>query len=405
MKCGLLGRKLGHSYSPAIHCMLGDYSYGLYEVEPEELEGFLRCEDFAGLNVTMPYKEQIIPYLDALSDSARRLGAVNTIVRQPDGRLVGYNTDYAGFSYLLDQSGISVSGKKALVLGSGGAGKTVKAVLEDAGAQAVIISRTGESNYGNLELHSDAAVLVNATPVGMYPNNGCAPVDLQQFPRLEGVFDLIYNPARTALLLQAEALGVKAHGGLEMLVAQAWEASHLFTGKALSPARIRQICERIRKTAGNVILIGMPGCGKTTLGKHLAERLGRPFADTDVLIEAKAGLPIPDIFDKHGEEHFRTLETQILQEAGKQSGLVIACGGGVVTRAENYPLLHQNGVILWLRRPVERLPVEGRPLSQSGDLDAMSQARYPMYAHFADHILDIDLSPEAALQRILEVLQ
>ncbi len=318
---------------------------------------------------------------------------------------MGHNTDYSGFARLLQSSGLEVAGRKALVLGSGGAGKTVKAVLEDLGARAVIISRTGENNYDNLELHLDAAILVNATPVGMYPNNGEAPVELRQFPRLEAVFDLIYNPQRTALLLQAESLGLKAYCGLEMLVAQAWEAGCLFTNTALSPALIPQVLRQIQNAMRNVILIGMPGCGKTTLGKRLAEKLGRPFADTDALIEAKAGLPIPVIFEKYGEAHFRALETQVLRAVGKQSGLVIACGGGIVTREENYPALHQNGVLIWLQRPVDQLPVAGRPLSQKDDLAAMARTRYPMYARFADHTVGNGQPIEDTLQAILEVLQ
>ncbi len=404
MICGLLGRTLSHSYSPAIHGQLGDYPYSLFEVEPEQLEAFLKTGSFTGLNVTIPYKTAVIPHLDTLSDTARRLGAVNTVVRQPDGTLWGDNTDYFGFAYLLNQSGMEISGKKALVLGSGGAGKTVKAVLEDMGAQVILISRGGPDHYGNLEKHRDASLLVNATPVGMYPDTGLSPVDLRCFPRLEGVFDLIYNPFRTALVLQAEQLGISARSGLEMLVAQAWKAGSLFTGEALPQKRISEVSENIRREMENIILIGMPGCGKSTVGRLLAQQTGRRFADTDVLILEQAKMSVPEIFEKHGQIHFRQLETRVLQEAGKKSGLVIACGGGVVTREENYPLLRQNGVIVWLHRELACLSTQGRPLSQGTDIKKMYDIRRPMYERFADLSVHNDRTPEETVQRITEVL-
>ncbi len=404
MICGLLGRKLSHSYSPAIHGQLGDYPYSLFEVEPEQLERFLKTGNFTGLNVTIPYKTAVIPYLDAMSDTARRLGAVNTLVRQPNGTLMGDNTDYFGFAYSVNKSGITVFGKKALVLGSGGAGKTVKAVLEDMGAQVTLIARGGPDHYGNFEKHRDASLLVNATPVGMYPDTGLSLVDLRCFPRLEGVFDLIYNPFRTALLLQAEQLGIPARSGLEMLVAQAWKASSLFTGEMIPQERISQVYEMIRREMENIILIGMPGCGKSTVGKLLAQKTGRRFVDTDFLIEEQAKMSIPEIFEKHGQAHFRALETRVLQEAGKKSGLVIACGGGVVTREENYTLLRQNGVIVWLHRELACLPTQGRPLSQGADLKKMYNIRRPMYEHFADLTVRNDRTPEETVQRITEVL-
>lgn len=398
MKCGLLGRKLGHSYSPAIHSHFGDYPYDLYEKEPEELEDFLRKGDFTGLNVTMPYKEAVIPYLDELTPIARKLGAINTIVRR-DGKLVGHNTDYFGFRHLLEQSGLAFAGKKCLLLGSGGASKTARAVLTETGAEVVVISRNGENNYGNLQLHADAAFLVNTTPVGMYPNTGVSPVDLAFFPRLEGVVDVIYNPAQPRLLLDAEAMGIPCWGGLAMLVAQAKEAAEWFTGTPLPDSQISRVHGLLKRKMENIILIGMPGCGKSTLGSLLAQATGKCFVDADEEIEKLAKKCIPDIFSQDGEDGFRALETRVLEELGKQSGLVIATGGGCVTRAENYPLLHQNGTIFWLQREIRKLPTDGRPLSV--DLEAMYQTRKPLYAQFADHVIDNNGSLKDTISQIV----
>ena len=404
MKCGLLGRKLGHSYSPQIHSQLGTYGYFLFEKEPDELEEFLKCGDFSGLNVTIPYKKTVIPYLSQLSPVAKRLGAVNTIVRR-DGMLIGHNTDYFGFQSMVSQCGLDVRGKKVLVLGSGGASNTAVAVLEELGANAVVISRTGENNYHNLFLHADAAVIVNATPVGMYPHVGVSPVDLSLFSQLEGVLDIIYNPARTQLLLDAENRGIVAMNGLWMLVAQAKESAEWFTNSSISNDIIQEIHRDLRLKMENIILIGMPGSGKSTVGKHLAEQLGKHFIDADSAIVKKAGMSIPDIFAQHGEEGFRIIETEVLAELGKRSGLVIATGGGCVTREENFPLLHQNGTIICLNRDLASLPTDGRPLSQTGHLEEMYRIRKPMYIRFADHHIDCNDSPEAAVAQILQILE
>ncbi len=385
MICGLLGRKLGHSYSPSIHRQLG-YDYVLVEKEPEELETYLKEGAFTGLNVTMPYKKAVIPYLDAITETAKKLGAVNTIVRRADGSLLGHNTDYFGFSYMLKQSGIPVSGKTALVLGSGGACATVCAVLRELGARVTVISRRGEHNYNNLDL--GASLIVNTTPVGMYPDTGISPVDLSRFSRLEAVLDVVYNPTRTALLLQAEALGIPHLGGLSMLVAQAWESAKWFTGRALAEEDIRRVLTVLEQETQNIILIGMPGCGKSTAGEALAKELGRKFMDVDRYIEAKSGMSIPEIFQIHGQTYFRNLETDALADLCKQSGLVIACGGGVVTQSRNYPLLHQNGKILWLQRDLAKLPTQGRPLSQQTSPEEMYAQRFPLYEHFADRTVD-----------------
>lgn len=405
MKCGLLGRKLGHSYSPQIHGMLGDYSYDLFEKEPEQLASFLKDGDFTGINVTIPYKKDVIPYLDELSPAARKIGSVNTIIRRSDGSLFGHNSDYFGFVSLVRHSGIAVEGRKVLVLGSGGTSNMVVTALRDLGAAPVVISRSGENNYDNLHLHSDSSVIVNATPVGMYPNTGVSPIDLRRFPALKGVLDVIYNPAKTQLLLDAEELGIPHENGLWMLVAQAKEASEYFTGKHLSDDVISSIHRVLSAQMKNIVLIGMPGCGKSTIGSLLAQKLGRTFVDADEEIIRLAGKPIPDIFAQDGEEAFRQWEIAALGQLGKQSGLVIATGGGCVTRASNYPALHQNGSIVWLERDLSLLPTEGRPLSQSNRLEEMHAVRKPLYKAFADVRVNNVGTPEETVTEILSKLE
>ncbi len=400
MRCGLLGHKLSHSYSPQIHRALGDYPYLLFEVEPETVEDFLRDGDFTGINVTIPYKKAVLPYCSDLSEQARRLGAVNTVIRRLDGSLWGHNTDYFGFSQMIAESGLSVSGKKVLVLGSGGASVTAVAVLEDLGARVVVISRNGVNNYSNLHLHFDAQVIINATPVGMYPNNGQSPLDITVFPNLQGVLDLIYNPARTKLLLDAEKLGLVTQNGLYMLVAQAKESAEYFLGKSVADGQICQVYRLLQHEMENIVLVGMPGSGKTTVGKLLAEKLHRRFIDTDEIIRKQLGCSIVDFFAQNGEEAFRNMEAQIIRQLGKESGLVIATGGGCVTREENYGYLHQNGKIVWLKRDISSLPTDGRPLSQAGSLEAMYYVREPFYRRFSDISVD-NLTPQQAVDTII----
>ncbi|MCI5994207.1 MAG: shikimate kinase [Clostridiales bacterium] len=405
LRCGLLGRTLGHSYSPAIHAELGDYEYKLYEKEPQELAAFLQSGEFDALNVTIPYKKDVMAYCAALSPAARRIGSVNTLVRRKDGTLYGDNTDADGFAYMVKTSGVGVAGKKALVFGSGGASVTACDVLKTLGASSVtVISRSGPDNYENLDRHADAEILVNTTPVGMYPKNGASPVDLTKFPNCCGVFDVVYNPARTALLLQAEKLGVRHAGGLPMLVAQARRASELFTGSQIADAEIVRIERKLAREMQNIVLVGMPGCGKSVVGAALAKRLGRPLLDSDALVTQTTQTPIPEFFRMQGEGAFRALETQALRELGKRSGAVIATGGGSVLREENYDLLHQNGVIVWLRRELSALPIDGRPVSQSVALDELYRTREPRYRRFADCIVDNCGSVDDAVNKIMEAL-
>ena len=403
MRCGLLGEHLTHSYSPQIHALLGDYSYELFEVAPEKLGEFLQAGEFDGLNVTIPYKRAVIPYCAELSAAAREMGSVNTLLRRPDGTLYGDNTDLDGFRWLLARGGGIRPGEKALVLGTGGASQTVQAVLRAAGAEVAVLSRRGESNYATLPRHADARLVVNATPVGMYPNNGARLIDLAQLPQCRCVLDLIYNPARTRLLLDAAARGIRCENGLSMLVAQAKRAAELFTGRDIPDAACTDILRRMEAQMHNLILVGMPGSGKTTVGSLLAVSLGRPFYDADGEIEKKLGCSIPAFFAQRGEAAFRAVETEVLAELGKRSGCVIATGGGGVTRGENYDLLHQNGEIIWLRRSLTELPVEGRPVSQSRSLPELYRERESAYRRFADFCVENEATPEAAVEKIKEL--
>ena len=404
LRCGLLGETLGHSYSPMIHHQLGDYDYRLFEIPRDALDAFLESGDWDGLNVTIPYKKAVVPYCGALSEAAAKLQSVNTLVRRPDGTLYGDNTDLYGFLYMVRRSGIQPAGKKALVLGSGGASVTVKAALEQLGASVTVISRSGPDNYANLDRHADARIIANTTPVGMYPHNGAAAVDLRQFPHCEGVLDIVYNPARTALLLQAEELGIPCAGGLSMLVAQARRSSELFTGAVMDDGVLERVERSVQGRLRNIVLIGMPGSGKTTIAAALSRTLGREAVEADDLISQKAGMSIPEIFAQSGEEGFRALETEVLAEQGKRSGIILSTGGGCVTRPENYPLLHQNGVIFCLTRALSKLPTDGRPISQSTDLAQLYARREPLYRRFADVMVSNDSAPEDTLQTIMEVL-
>ena len=404
-RCGLIGEKLGHSFSPAIHGKLADYEYRLYELSPEQVGPFLEKKEYDGLNVTIPYKKTVIPYCDELTEAARSIGSVNTIVKRPDGTLLGHNTDYDGFLWLLKNAGADVKGKKALVLGTGGASVTVQAALRDLGASpVVVISRSGEDNYDNLDCHADAKILVNATPVGMYPKAGVSPVDLALFPALEGVFDVVYNPAKTQLLLEAEKRGIPCANGLGMLVAQAKAAAEYFDGRPIGDEAVYSIKTELERNTRNIMLIGMPGSGKSTVGAALAASLNRKLVDVDERIVELAGCSIPEIFARDGEEGFRRIEHQALCQVSQESGLVIATGGGVVTRQENFDPMRQNSLIVWLLRDLSLLPRDGRPLSQKNSLTEMFRVREPMYRAAADCIADNNGSVEDTVKQILEAM-
>ena len=406
MVYGLLGRTLRHSYSPQIHALLGDYEYRLFEVEPQDLEAFLKKREFGGINVTIPYKKDVLPYLSGISDNAKRIGAVNTIIVKEDGGLYGDNTDYDGFLCLVQKSGFQVKGKKALVLGTGGASLPISAVLSDLGAREVVfISRSGENNYQNLSRHADADFIVNTTPVGMYPNNLKAPLSLSEFPNLSGVLDIVYNPQKTKLILDAERLGIPAYSGLLMLVAQGKRAAELFLGHDIPDSETDRIFKKLSTEMQNIVLVGMPGCGKTTVGKALAEQLNRPFFDADEEILKRTGKSAEAWIEACGEAVFRQKETEVLESLCKQSGTVIATGGGAVTVPENADILQQNSIVFFINRDVSALPVEGRPLSKATALSEMYEVRLPLYRSVCDKEIAADGSVQAVVRRILEELQ
>ncbi len=403
-KFGLLGEKLEHSFSPQIHRMLGDYEYSLYEVPADSFDGFMKQNDLDGFNVTIPYKQAVIPYCGRLSDIAERTGSVNTIIKNSDGTYFGDNTDYAGFLSIMKQSKQAWHGKKALVLGSGGASKTVNAVLEDLGTSTVItVSRNDKSNYCNISDHYDATLIVNTTPVGRFPNNGESLVDLSLFDQCEFVVDLIYNPLQTKLLLQAKKLGISSSNGLLMLAEQARKTSELFTGTAIPEKISYDIQKVIERQIKNIILIGMPGCGKSTIGKYLSEITGRQFVDTDCIIEQKTHRKIPDIFLESGEACFRAIETEVLADVCKESGYVISTGGGVVTVDHNRDLLMQNGTVVLLERDQSKLLSEGRPVSQKKGIDTLYRERMPLYRMWSDMCFK-DEDPRTMAHKIKEAL-
>lgn len=403
---GLLGEHLPHSFSPQIHSALGNKDYTLFEVEPENLDVFMKEHNFKGINVTIPYKKAVIPYLDVISPEAQKIGAVNTI-KVKYGKLYGDNTDYFGFKYMVEKSGITIHNKKALVLGSGGASLTVQAVLRDMGAsEIVVLSRNGDNNYVNMYIrHTDAQIIVNTTPVGMYPDNLNTLVDLDRFENLSGVLDVVYNPLKTRLVLDAEQRKIPSSAGLSMLVAQAKKAHEIFFDTIVE----NDVCEQIERSLilqmCNIVLIGMAGCGKSTVGKVLAEKLDKQLVDTDEMIVNTENKPIPEIFAESGEDYFRWCENLAVNIAGREKSQIIATGGGVITRPENYNPLKQNGIIVFINRDADLLPTNGRPLSQMHGVKALYEKRMPLYRQFADIEVDGNGTVEEVADRILREIE
>lgn len=403
-KIYLIGKPLGHSWSPVIHSYLADYSYELKKLEADEVASFLKNGDYDGLNVTIPYKRDVMAFLDEISPEAERIGAVNTIVRK-SGKLCGYNTDYFGFSDLIDSIGIDVKGKKALILGTGGSFHTIRTVLSDRGAREIIpISRSGENNYGNISLHSDADIIINSTPVGMYPKTGVSPVSLDLFPSLSGVLDIVYNPERTELILEAEEKGIPCASGLTMLVSQAKAAAEFFTGDAIDGKIVRDIVEKIRHEKRNIVLIGMPGSGKSSVGKELSKALGRRFVDTDSLITQSTSRTPEEIIRSDGEDAFRRIESEVLSAVSRESSLIIATGGGVVIKDTNRRRMRENGVVVLLDRPLYELTSEGRPLSQKDGVGKLWSDREKFYRSAADITVKTENTPKETADKIIERL-
>ena len=406
MEYGLIGEKLGHSFSREIHQRLGGYDYRLQELTPAQLPAFLEKRDFRGVNVTIPYKQTVIPLLDEVDPKAAAIGAVNTIVNRR-GRLCGYNTDYDGMAALARHAGLTLKNKNVLILGTGGTSRTAMTVAADLGAAEIRrVSRTGQGDAITYEQAADlpVQVLINTTPCGMYPGCDGQPMDLSRFGWLEGVLDAVYNPLRTRLVLQARDNGARGQGGLYMLVAQAAAACRLFLDRPLPDGALDSVYRAIHGQKQNIVLTGMPGSGKSTVGRVLARQLGRELVDTDTEIIRLAKKPIPEIFAQRGERGFRDLESQVIQEVSRRTGLVIATGGGAILREENVRRLRQNGRIYFLDRPAEDiLPTDDRPLAR--DMEAVRQRyaeRYPRYTSTADAAVPVRGSAEDVAAAIRE---
>lgn len=402
---GVLGRVLGHSYTPAIYRELAGLDYRKFEREPDEVEAFLASDAWEGVNVTIPYKRTVMPYLDEISPIARRLGNVNTITRMDDGRLRGDNTDYYGFKVLVQSMDIDLDGKVALVFGGdGGAGSTCCTVLEDLGMEVHPVGRTGAVTYEGLDACQHAALAVNCTPVGMYPRCPESVCDLDALTGLEGLVDIVYNPARTGLMLQAERRGIRCAGGLLMLVAQAAEAVEHYTGRRVDMKRIEEVTRELSESEQNIALIGMPGSGKTRVGEQIARLTGRRHVDIDRQLEEKLGMTCADYIVARGEEAFRDQEAEILRSISGGSGQVISCGGGIVMRSGNYDLLHQNSRIVMLDRPLQELARKGRPITARDGIEHLAAIRMPLYRAWSDITVPSQVDAEHTAQLALSLL-
>ena len=414
---GLIGEKLSHSWSAAIHEKLGSFPYQLHELSASELKGFLKDQPWRGLNVTIPYKKDAYALADSVSEDAQAVGAANTLVKDVNGFIAADNTDVYGFEYLVKSLKVNLSQKKAMVFGAfGGAGQAICYALKKGGAYVVGVSRNPHENssyvdcaitYDQLKLHYDADLLVNATPVGMFPHAGVSPLskeELSAFTSLQCVIDLIYNPLRSQLLLDAESLGILSANGLKMLVAQAARASSLFLGQDVSGSQIENISHELHASKENIVLIGMPGVGKTSTGEALAKLLNYPWIDTDFLIKQRAHCEAATYLQTHGEAAFRHLEHEVIQEISSMSGSVISCGGGVVVTPSNYQLLRQNSKLVYLTRPFEELALAGRPLSQSIGIQKLAAERLPLYEAWADVTFSCLGSLDADAKGLLDTL-
>ncbi|MBR1535228.1 MAG: shikimate dehydrogenase [Ruminococcus sp.] len=407
MDYGLIGERLPHSFSKEIHEKIADYKYSLKELKPDEVQSFILSKNFKAINVTIPYKQTVIPFLDEIAPEAQAIGAVNTVVNR-GGVLYGYNTDFGGMRALIERTEVDLKYKKALILGTGGTSRTAKAVCERLGAKEILrVSRSGKEGSITYEdayaSHSDADVIINTTPCGMYPNIFDCPIDLDRFPHLSGVIDAVYNPLNTALVLKARALGLNAAGGLYMLTAQAVLAAEHFMDKELDAVKLtNEIYDDIYFSKRNIVLSGMPGSGKSTVGKIVADQLGREFIDTDALIVERAG-EITKIFAEHGEAYFRNLETEVIKELAPLNGKVISLGGGAVLRNENVEVLRHNGEIFFIDRALESLiPTDDRPLADDkAKITALYDARIDRYMATADYIIDGDCDPDDVADSII----
>jgi len=405
MKCGLLGRKLGHSYSPQIHKYLGDYSYDLFEKEPEELDGFFADPPFDAMNVTIPYKETVMKYCSEISDSAKKIGSVNTIVRK-NGKYYGDNTDYYGFEFILDSVCADVKGKKVLIIGNGGAAKTAIAVVSDKGGIPVVISHKENTPENMIRHHLDTDIIVNTTPVGMYPKNLESPIVLDDYKNVQAVVDVVYNPSKTQILLDAERLGIPCINGLYMLVAQAEKASAIFKDEESWISKTESIVSELEFEMKNIVLVGMPGCGKSSVGKRIADKLNKTFKDSDDEVLAFSGKTPAEIIMAEGESEFRKIETEVLKSVCKQSASVISTGGGCVTVEENFDVIRQNSVVVWIKRPIENLSTDGRPLSKSlEELKKMYGVRAPKYDKISDIIIDNNKDIDSVAMTVINEIE
>ena len=407
MKYAVIGEKLGHSFSKVIHEHFAPYKYDIVEVSPDDFDAFMTKRDFSGINVTIPYKQRVMEYLSYIDPMAQEIGTVNTVVNR-DGVLYGYNTDFGGLKKLILRQGFDFTDQKVLILGSGGTSKTAFAVSKALGAASVLrVSRKGELTYENvLSLHADADFIINTTPCGMFPKNDTAAISLDGFESLQGVVDVVYNPLETKLVRQAKEKGIDGCCGLYMLVSQAVLASEIFLDTSYDESVYEDTYRFVLSKKQNIVLTGMPGSGKSTIGKALSEKLGKEFVDTDELIIKNEKMPISEIFARHGESYFRFAETEAIKEASSKSGFVIATGGGAVLKKENVDYLRSNGKIFFLNRPIEDiLPTDDRPLSSTRvDLQKRFDERYPIYQETADEEIFVDGKVENAVRRIEETL-